>query len=78
LEHKQLRQQQQRDNMRRCCDSYLRFALRTAPIVVGHQVCTKFPTPLAHQLGRYLPYHPLCGWSSSIRCQILQLWLIMR
>ncbi len=57
LEHKQLRQQQQRDNMRRCCDSYLRFALRTAPIVVGHQVCTKFPTPLAHQLGRYLPYH---------------------
>ncbi|CAK9874761.1 unnamed protein product [Sphagnum jensenii] len=37
LEHKQLRQQQQRDNMRRCCDSYLRFALRTAPIVVGHQ-----------------------------------------
>jgi len=37
LEHKQPRQQQKRDNMRRCCDSYLRFALRTAPIVVGHQ-----------------------------------------
>jgi hypothetical protein len=69
LEHKQLRQQQERDNMRRCCDSYLRFALRTAPIVVGHQVGTKFPTPVAHQLGRYLPYHPFCGWS-SIRCQI--------
>jgi hypothetical protein len=68
LEHKQQRQQQQRDNMRRCCDSYLRFALRTAPIVVGHQVGTKFPHSGCSST-RYLPYHPLCGWSSS-RCQI--------
>jgi hypothetical protein len=69
LEQQQRRQQQQqRDNMRRCCDSYLRFALRTAPIVVGHQVGTKFPHSGCSST-RYLPYHPLCGWSSS-RCQI--------
>ncbi len=61
LEHKQRRQQQQRDNMRRCCDSYLRFALRTAPIVVGHQVGTKFPTPVAHQLGTSHTTHCVVG-----------------
>jgi hypothetical protein len=61
LEHKQRLQQQERDNMRRCCDSYLRFALRTAPIVVGHQVRTKFPTPVAHQLGTYHTTHCVVG-----------------
>jgi hypothetical protein len=61
LEHKQPRQQQQRDKMRRCCDCYLRFALRTAPIVVGHQVGTKFPTPVGHQLGTYHTTHCVVG-----------------
>jgi hypothetical protein len=61
LEHKQRQMQQERDNMRRCCDSYLRFALRTAPIVVGHQVGTKFPTPVGHQPGTHHTTHCVVG-----------------